>query len=107
MENIYNWEIASLECHARKDNKRNIVYIIHWRANATDDVYVATIYGSQEVEYKADQPFTEFKDLTENQVKQWLFSELGDKKEAVELMLDEKIKEQKEPLVVKPKLPWL
>ena len=107
MENIYTWEISALECHARQDNKRNIVYSIHWTASATDDVFVATMCGTHSVEYKSETPFTEFHDLTESQVKQWLFNSMGEQKLNIEDLLDKKIEEQKEPLVVKPQLPWI
>jgi hypothetical protein len=56
--------------------------------------------------YIAGTPYTEYKDLTEDQVLQWVWSSSGNK-EATENYVQKLIDEQVNPSIIQPALPWV
>jgi len=100
----FNWEISQLNCHPQSDDKTNVVFNIHWRCTGTDGVHTGTIYSTASVPAPTDS-FTEFADLTQEQVLGWLWTTYGNKnnvEEAVQAQIDAQIN----PPVVSPALPW-
>jgi len=122
MTNIYTWVIDSLDCIPSIDGQNNVVSCIHWRVNAVSNQgkiltlingdkqtipYIATVYGSEPLIYTAENPFTEYENLTEIIVIGWLQDQLGATK-VIEIQnsLDLQIENLANPPVVTPPLPW-
>lgn len=107
MANTYTWIISQLECYPEADGKQDVVFIIHWRKQATDGTHNADIYGSQSVTLDPFAPFTPYADLTEAQVIGWLEAAFGTEQLASQIAaLDQQIADQINPPVLKPPLPW-
>lgn len=108
MSNQYSWIISALECYPKKDGHQDVVFVCHWRRQATDgNGHNADIYGSQAVTLDAEAPFTPFADLTEAQVIGWLEDAIGAETLAAQVTaLDQQIEDQINPPILKPPLPW-
>jgi len=80
---------------------------VHWRQNATDGTYNATVYGTVGLTYTPGSPFTPYADLTQDQVIGWVQDVLGpDQVIALEANVAAQIEAQINPPVVTPPLPW-
>lgn len=107
MPNIYNWVISQLECYPQHEGRADVVFTVHWRRQATDGSHVTDVYGSQAIALDSDAPFTPFSQITKAQVENWLEGAMGlDKVAELDANLSKKIKDQKNPPVVRPMLPW-
>ena len=108
MANSYNWIISQLDCYPEQDNHTDVVFVVHWRRQATDgNGHNADIYGSQSVTLDPEAPFTPFAQLTEAQVVGWLEEAFGaETLTAQEAALDKQIEDQINPPVISPPLPW-
>ena len=108
MANTYNWVISSLECYPQHEGHTDVVFTVHWRRQATDgNGHNAEIYGSQSVTLNAEAPLTPYEQLTEAQVIGWLEDAMGaETLTAQEAALDQQTKNQINPPVVTPPLPW-
>ena len=103
----YTWSINQLECYPEHDNHTDVVFVVHWRRQATDGTHTADIYSSQSVTLDPDAPFTAYADLTEAQVIGWLEDAFGAETLAAQVAsLDKQIEDQINPPVIRPKLPW-
>ena len=101
---IFNWEVSQLNCHSQSDNKTNVVFNIHWRCTGVDGAYTGTVYSTASVPAPTDS-FTEFADLTQDQVLGWIWSS-GVDKDSAEAAVQAQIDNQITPPVVSPALPW-
>jgi hypothetical protein len=107
MANTYTWVIAQLDCYPQQDDHTDVVFIVHWRRQATDGTYSADIYGAQSVTLDPEAPFTPYEDLTFDQVVGWLEDAMGEETLAAQVAaLDKQIENQINPPVVSPPLPW-
>ena len=107
MSNTYTWVISQLECYPEADGHSDVVFVIHWRRQATDGTHNADIYGAQSVTLAPDAPFTPYADLTQAQVIGWLEDAFGPELLAAQVAaLDKQIEDQINPPVVSPPLPW-
>ena len=97
-----------LDCYPEKDDKKDVVFVIHWRRAVTDgNGHNADIYGAQSVTLAPDAPFTPYADLTFDQVVGWLEGALGEETLAAQIVaLDTQIENQINPPVVVLPLPW-
>lgn len=101
------WVVEQMDCYPTYENQTDVVFIVHWRVNATDGTYTATSYGTVGVTYKSGEPYTPYADLTQAQVVGWVQSALGaDDVARVEASLAADIAGQVSPSVISPKLPW-
>lgn len=109
MSNTYTWVISQLECYPEVDGNADVVFVIHWRRQATDgNGHSGDIYGSQSVTLDAEAPFTPYADLTFDQVVGWLEDAMGEEQLAAQIAaLDMQIENQINPPVVTPPLPWV
>jgi hypothetical protein len=105
----YNWVISAMdEYPMTEDNLADVVFNVHWRRNATEEVdgvsYFADIYGSQSVPAPSAEDFIPYEDLTLEQVCSWLEESMDVEvlDEALAHQIDEKIN----PSVVSLPLPW-
>ena len=87
------WKIEQMD----RQTSNGLVTTVHWRANATEDSYSATSYGS--VGLSAGQSLIPFADLTKEVVIGWVKDKLGEEQvTAVEESLAAQIEAQKEPV---------
>jgi hypothetical protein len=87
------WNIEQMD----RQTSNGLVTTVHWRANAVEDSYFATSYGS--VGLSAGQSLIPFADLTKEVVIGWVKSKLGTEQvTAVEDSLTAQIEAQKEPV---------
>jgi hypothetical protein len=105
MANTYNWIVEQMDCYPTYESQSDVVFTVHWRANATDGTHNATIYSTQSLTYTAGSPFTPFNQLTQNQVLEWIWAS-GVDQTATQTALDTMIANQVNPPVVTPPLPW-
>lgn len=107
MANTYVWVIEAMDCVPQEDGKTDVVMTVHWRQNATDGTYNATVYGTVGLTYTARSPFTPYANLTQQQVIGWVQDALGAERCAeITANLDAQIANQVNPPVVTPPLPW-
>jgi len=86
----YDWTISALECKVKEDDMTDVVYIVHWRYNATDENGItAGTYGAQSVSSPSPEDFTPYDQLTKEQVVGWLEADID--VPAMNLNLDEQI----------------
>ena len=108
MSNTYTWIISQLECYPEHYNHTDVVFIVHWRRQATNGTHFADTYGSQSVTLDPSAPFTAYADLTEAQVIGWLEDAFGaETLEAQKASLYKQIEDQINPPVLRPALPWV
>ena len=87
------WKIEQMD----RQTSNGLVTTVHWRANAAEDSYSATSYGS--VGLTAGQSLIPFADLTKEVVIGWVKDKLGTEQvTAVEESLAAQIEAQKEPV---------
>lgn len=99
------WLIERLDCVPQTPEGADYVVTAYWRANAEDDDYYATSYGTCGFPVVQGPSFTPYADLTEDQVLDWVWQN-GVDKDATEANLDAQIEAQRNPPVVSPPLPW-
>lgn len=103
----YNWRVVKLEAYPLVNNMTNVVYAVHWECNAeektSDRTYVARAADNTYITVKLDN-FTEYQDLTEAQVLEWVFQTMN--REHMEARIAEVLASEKRPLVVTLPLPW-
>lgn len=103
----YDWIIEQMEAYPEYDGFQNVVFTIHWRCNASEDDYSATGYGSVGVQYEAGSDFTEYADLTKEQVVGWVKATLGDEYVTqLETALANEIDAKRNPKSIVNPLPW-
>ena len=76
MANTYSWDIPAVDCRPLEEDNTDVVYNVHWRYSASDDVAEpdtkqATIIGTQTVE-APEGDFIPFADLTTDIVVGWI-----------------------------------
>ena len=87
------WKIEQMD----RQTSNGLVTTVHWRANATEDSYSATSYGS--VGLTAGQSLIPFADLTKEVVIGWVKDKLGEETvTATEEGLAAQIESQKAPV---------
>tara|TARA_R100000005_G_C4989945_1_gene197499 strand:- start:1638 stop:1994 length:357 start_codon:yes stop_codon:yes gene_type:complete len=109
----YTWDVSKVDTYPTKDSKSDVVYNVHWRLNATDDVNTvedmdgndipvsASVYGSQAVDTSDLSSFTAFADLTASDVQGWVETALGaDTVTTMKASLDAQIAEKVTPTSV-------
>ena len=101
------WVIEQMDCYPTSEGQTDVVFNVHWRANATNVIYSATSYGTVGVTYEAGSPYTPYADLTQDQVIGWVQAAMGaEQVAAIEAALTTQIDNQINPPIVAPALPW-
>lgn len=72
----YKWKIEYLDVRLQKESMQNVVSVVHWRLEATDDTdgIKSEIYSISELPSPLPDGFIEFEAITEEQIIQWLES---------------------------------
>lgn len=101
------WVIEQMNCYPTYESQTDVVFNVHWRANATDGAFYATAYGTAGVTYEAGSPYTPYDQLTQDQVVGWVQDAMGPEQVAsIEAGLAINIANQVNPPTVTPPLPW-
>ncbi len=103
----YTWSVQEVNAFPVKDGKQNVVFNVHWIAGGADGEHTASAYGSTSIALNADSSFTEYENLTEEQVIGWVKSSMGaEEVAAIEASIVGQINEQINPKIITPSLPW-
>lgn len=89
MANTYTWKILKFKVRREENDLVNVVYEIEYIYNATDGTYKTGIHGVQTVGAPDPANYTEFEDLTQQQVESWLVASID--MEALNQLLDGKL----------------
>jgi hypothetical protein len=106
---VFQWVISELNCAVESEGLPDVINMIHWRYNATQEydgkVYFADTYGASSVAQPNPQNFIPYADVTEAEVISWLEQILP--VDAMQLSLENNIALQINPVEVTLPLPWL
>lgn len=104
----YSWTISQLDTAPQEGKLHDVVKVIHWRYEATEEVgdknYTAEVYSTYSCPTPSDKDFTAYPDLTEADVVSWL--EQGLDVSSLQDNLNAQIENQKNPPIVNLGLPW-
>jgi hypothetical protein len=100
-----NWIIERLLVKPTEGTYSDVVITADWRCNGSQDQYSGTCYGSASFAPPSES-FTPYEDLTQDQVLGWCFAN-GVDQAAIEANVTAQIKNQINPPVIAPPLPWL
>lgn len=98
------WIVEWMQCRPQEGDLTNVVIVCGWRCNGVDGNYAATVYGTCSFPQPGD-PFTQYADLTEQQVLGWCWAN-GVDKDATEANIQTQIDNQINPPIIQPPLPW-
>jgi len=99
MANTYSWRINALDAKIHENDLDNVIYTVHWSFIGQDDSeepVMASLIGALGVQYNPEDPFTEYDDLTKEDVVGWL--EAGLDVEAMKQNIDNQIELKKNPV---------
>ena len=89
----YTWNVNTVDVYPSDEGHSNVIYLVHWRLNATDtevdaegNPYVASVYGTQSLDTSDLSNFTDFDNVTSSQVQGWVEAAMGE--EAVQALKD-------------------
>jgi len=89
----YEWNVNTVDVYPSEEGHSNVIYLVHWRLNATDtevdaegNPYVASVYGTQSLDTSDLSNFTNFDSVTSSQVQGWVEAAMGE--EAVQGLKD-------------------
>ena len=101
------WLAERMTCYPQHQGQTNVVFNVCWRVNANDGAYSATRYGTAQVSYNAELPFTSYDQLTQDQVIGWVQDAIGPEQVAlIESSLATDIADQINPPAITLSLPW-
>lgn len=111
MANTYAWTINKLDVRPTQDSLSDVVYNIHWTYTATSDQldeegnpYKAQLIGTSPTGKPDANNFTNFNDLTQAQVEEWLSADqsIANIQDAADAQLEQIIT----PISVTKDIPW-
>lgn len=105
MTTEFTWAVTQMDCYPEVDNETDVVFTVHWTCAGTDGTYNGSVYSTCGVTVNAEEPFTPYADLTEEQVLNWIWTS-GVDKDSAEAAVEQQIANQITPPVVNPPLPW-
>lgn len=73
----YTWGIHRLDFKTEENSLLKVIKVVHWRYTANNGSITATHYGFVPVSAPDATNFTQFDNLTEEQVKSWIESRLN------------------------------
>ena len=118
METKYEWIINALDCKVKEGTLENIVNVVHWTLNASNDKYTASTYSAIGMPEPSGTDFTLYADLTKEQVVSWVESILSvvpepindepqiSQLEQIKINLNNDLYLQEFPVEVTPPLPF-
>jgi len=104
----YELHINNMEAASTENNLEDVVKIIHWLYTGKETIGDFDGYGEARgaigLSDASSDSFTAFTDLTEQQVKGWVQSQIDEV--AIKADINSQIESQKNPPVVIKKNPW-
>lgn len=100
------WRIEKLEVSKSVDGK-NIVTHAHWECTGTDGEFNGRVFKMIDLDPPNFENFTEYNELTESQVVNWVHEKMGPEivaywEEVVDIQIEKQHRPKTEPL----DLPW-
>jgi hypothetical protein len=74
----YAWAVNQMTAYPEFAGQQNVVFQIAWVCSATDGTYNSAAYGTVDVTYVADSPYTPYEDITLEQANGWVAGALGE-----------------------------
>ena len=71
------WTVENVTYRSQMDGRDDVVYAVYWRVDADQDTGRTTMYGSVEIPYQNNLPYTPYADLTETQILGWVHDIYG------------------------------
>lgn len=103
----YVWSIRSMESHPHESGFDNVVDRVEWMIAGDEGDNVARIGGRTNLNPVVPSDFTEYANLTEAQVLEWVFAILGpDAIAALEASIAAQIATMQSPPTTTLPLPW-
>jgi hypothetical protein len=117
----FKWSISKLRVIPQQSDKSNVVSVVEWLVQGTDDVNLVTASISGIRSFVLGDTFTLFEELTEQQVLDWCFapeivtwtddenvehSVTKNLKSDTEAQVTGQIERQLAKKIVEPNLPW-
>jgi hypothetical protein len=104
----YKLSIQNMEVIPSEGDLQNVVKTVHWMYSGTENgdniKYFGQISGGIEVNSASADSFTAFDDLTEEQVKGWVESQIDE--DSLKPSIASQIESQKNPPTVVKSNPW-
>ena len=99
----HTWEVTKL-IKTNTNGHENVVVGISWLLTTTDDDISDTVDKQQPITFDENSSFIDYNNLTKEQVLNWLFESMGDRKQMFETQMEININKQrnKQP----DTLPW-
>ena len=74
----YAWAVNQMTAYPEFAGHQDVVFQIAWVCSATDGTYNAAAYGTVDVTYVADTPYTPYNQITLKQANGWVAGALGE-----------------------------
>lgn len=97
------WNIQSLETIPSVDGKTDVVKFVNWTVDLFEDGNSVNLYGRTELD-PPKKNFTNFEDLTEDQVLKWTKAKIN--LQEIDNSLAGKMTQRKNPPIIKQSVPW-
>ena len=110
MSNTFTWEFPTLQTYTTQSGQLNVVSVVHWRLNATDETekYTTGTYGSQQLAaYVSGSAFTAYPELTKATITSWVLDAMGEQYGNYTASLNSQIETLKNPPVQYLTPPWV
>lgn len=72
METKFEWIISACDVILNEGTMKDVITTIHWRYNATNDGFFADMYGASAVGQPTPADFTDYDQVTKDQMIGWL-----------------------------------
>lgn len=101
------WEITQLQYFPEHQGFDRVVFVVNWVLSAERDGTVACIADMTNLTLDTTAPFTNYDDLTSEQVLSWVQDAIGaDQVQKYYAMVDSKLDKMLQPILVTTDLPW-
>jgi hypothetical protein len=74
----YAWAVNQMTAYPEFAGHQDVVFQIAWVCSATDGTYNSAAYGTVDVTYVADSPYTPYDQITLEQANGWVAGALGE-----------------------------
>lgn len=96
METKYNFVISACDVILDEGTMKDVITTIHWRYNAENDGFFAETYGASAMGQPTPENFTDYAEVTKEQMESWLEATLD--VEAMQESLNAQIELLKNPI---------
>ena len=108
MSAAITWSIVAMDAYPQIESQTNVVFNIHWICEgvetSNEKTYISSIPSICELTYIPGSSYTEYKNLTLEQVLKWVWNSVD--KLAIESLVQAQIDEQINPSMIQLSPPW-